>query len=338
MNWFRGLTQRYAWLRRAPRMLRRRRVPLVLIWTVLVFALTQTDRFAAFIPLQKAEQAITDWRFRVRGNRPGNPAVTIVGITGSSLDPTLLDEFASEHEGVALMQKPWPWNRRFWALLIDRLFQLGARTVALDILLPGEREGNAELAEVIAKYPGRVVLGSTMIIENNEGLRRSQTFIVPDESIIGDRRSELVGYCFLPPDSDNVIRRVSYRTSEIREFRGRDDTQDLTSFAAFAVQKFTGQAAPYGYDQPINYQGPATTYPYIPVEQVFVDRLLAQLPPAQREAPFRDKLVFVGPIAETFHDVHKTPFGRDAETTPGVEIHAQIAGALLAGIPLRDAP
>lgn len=336
--WLRQLVARKAVFRRLPRLLRKGRVPIILVWAALIFGLTQTERFRSYIPLQKVDASRVDWRFRMRGNQPPNPNVVIVGVTGSSLDATLLAEFAGDHEAIQLMQNGWPWKRRFWALLIDRLMELGAKIVALDILFPGEREGNADIAAMLAKYPGRIVLGSTMNIENNEGIRRGLTFIVPDPGIVGPDPHGVVGYCFLAPDLDNVIRRVSYRTSELHEFGVEDDTRDLTAFSALAVEKFSGQRAPGGYDQPINYQGPPTTYPYIPVEEVFIDRLVKSDPKFAGGAAFKDKLVFVGPIAETFHDVHKTPFGRNAETTPGVEIHAQVAGALLSGQQLRDAP
>ena len=313
-------------------------MPLVLVWAALVFGATQTERYRAYIPLQKVDESRIDWRFRSRGRQPGHPDVVVVGVTGSSLDPTLIAEFAAESEAVELMKGGWPPPRQFWAAVIDRLMQLGAKTVALDILLPGERDGNAEIAAALAKYPGRVVLGSTLIMENNESIRRGQTFIVPDPSIVGAAASEVVGYCFLAPELDNVIRRVSYRTSELHEFGIEDDTRDLTAFSALAYEKFTGKQAPSGYDQVINYQGPPTTYRYIPIEEIFVDRLVKTDPKFDGGNAFKDKLVFVGPIAETFHDVHKTPFGLNAATTPGVEIHAQIAGALLYGKPMRDAP
>ena len=313
-------------------------MPLVLVWAALVFGATQTERYRAYIPLQKVDESRIDWRFRSRGRQPGHPDVVVVGVTGSSLDPTLTAEFAAESEAVEMMKGGWPPPRRFWAMAIDRLMQLGAKTVALDILFPGGREGNAEIAAALAKYPGRVVLGSTLIMENNESIRRGQTFIVPDPSIVGAAASEVVGYCFLAPELDNVIRRVSYRTSELHEYGIEDDTRDLTAFSALAYEKFSGKQAPSGYDQLINYQGPPTTYRYIPIEEIFVDRLIKTDPKFAGGNAFKDKLVFVGPIAETFHDVHKTPFGLNASTTPGVEIHAQIAGALLYGKPMRDAP
>jgi adenylate cyclase len=76
----------------------------------------------------------------------------------------------------------------------------------------------------------------------------------------------------------------------------------------------------------IDYQGPQGTYPPLPIENLFVDRLSTN-PPINSGAVFKDKIVIVGPMAEINHDIHPTPFG----DMPGPEIHAQMTAALLHG-------
>ena len=125
-------------------------MPILLTWSAMVFAISQSAWFANLAPVQRIEQALIDSRFLLRGNIPGNPDVVIVGMNDSSLEQKALAGLAGGSEGVALMaaQKP-PWNRKVWALLIERLMQSGARVVALDFIFDGDNAGNDELAAVV---------------------------------------------------------------------------------------------------------------------------------------------------------------------------------------------
>ncbi len=336
VNWFRHLIQKRAWMRRAPRLLRKGKVPIVLAWAAMVFGVTQTDRFASYIPLQRLEEWWMDWRFQTRGQEPPQKDIVIVGINASSMDQTGLRGLAEENPAVELMARQrFPWQRAVWAALIERLFQAGAKVVALDLVLDGDFPGNDVLAPVIEKYRDRLVLGSMFDDKTEDGNDAKLSYRVPATALIGEGDPALlVGSCLLRSDIDQAIRRFSYRTSMMREFGIDDDSDDIVSFAPLAVAKFLGIESPHGYSQPINFQGRATTYAHYPMEEILVDRLFMNGAKYQDGQLFKDKLVFAGPIAEILHDVHRTPFGE----MPGVEIHAQIAGALLSGMELRDAP
>ena len=152
MNWLRQIVSRKAVFRRLPRLLRKGRVVILLLWAAGVFAVSQTAWFGGLTRVQQVEQALIDWRFQARGDLLGNPDVVIVGMNDSSLEQTALEGLAAESEGVALMtaQKP-PWNRKVWALLIERLMQSGAKVVALDFIFDGDTPGTDELAAVYAR-------------------------------------------------------------------------------------------------------------------------------------------------------------------------------------------
>ncbi len=341
MNWLRKLTARSAFLRRLPRLLRKRRVPLIVIWAALVIALTQTARFAEVTPFQKLEQQSIDLRFRSRGPQPPHPDVVLVGIKDSSLDTLLLGALAPESDAIALMaeQRLSSWNRKVWARLIERLMEAGAKVVALDLIFDGNFPGNPELAEVVARHRDRLVLGAKFEISPGG---KQAAYRTPDTTILGGGDSvKLVGSCKFQTEVDGAIRRFSYRTSIERE-TGMDEQSlrdfgiedDIVSFAPLAVAKFTGKEAPHGFAQTIDYQGYAGIYPALAMEEVLADSIFLKDPRYRGGAVFKDKIVFIGPIAEIIHDVHQTPFGE----MPGVEIHAQLAGALLRGSTLRDAP
>ena len=341
MNWLRKLTARSAFLRRLPRLLRKHRVPLIVLWTAAVVALTQTAWFGEISPLQRLEQKSIDARFHRRGPQPPDPNIILVGIKDSTLNTQLLAALAPESEAIAMMaaQRMGCWNRRVWAVLIERLMQAGAKVVALDLIFDGEFAGNDELAAVVARHRDRLVLGAKF--EKSPGGTQA-TFIEPDSAIIGEGDElALIGSCSPQVEMDGTIRRVSFRTSVERE-TGKDEQflrdfgieDQIVSFAPAAVAKFTGKAAPHGLAQLIPFQGYAGLYPPLAMEEVLADSIFLKDPHYRGGAAFKGKIVFVGPIAEIMHDIHETPFGG----MPGVEVHAQLAGALLRGSTLHDAP
>jgi len=305
------------------RWLRRGRVPLILAVALAITVICHSAWFHRLPIIQRWEGQAYDLRFRQRGSNAPHPKVVIAGITSSSLNQELLEKDAGESEAIALMHaNTWPWPRELHAKIIERLFQAGAKVVAVDIVFASDREGDDALGAVLAKFRDRVVLAS--VVQANE---QQSMFLHPTPKLteaVGGAGN--VGYAkFASDPTDGVVRQFDYRTSQLREFGVDDDGNDLQSFAALAVAKFTGGNVPSGHDQLLNFQGPALTYQHLPVDEIFLKRTFEQGSRFERGNIFRDKLVFYGPIAEIMHDEHLTPFGR----MPGVEIHAQIAGSLL---------
>jgi adenylate cyclase len=120
----------------------------------------------------------------------------------------------------------------------------------------------------------------------------------------------------------------------MRQYGINDNSHDIISLAGLGATKFNPAITlPEGLHY-INFQGPATTYPDLPIEEIFMDRVFYKSPKFEFGNIFKNKLVFVGPEAESLHDTHGTPYGE----MPGVEIHTQIAGSLLQGTMLHDPP
>lgn len=308
--------------------------------------------------LKKLEGLTIDQRFLWRHKRPlgAHPNVALVGINTSSLDQGQLSSLIEDVEksdaekaqagqptatsyanALKLMaQGAWPFPRGVYAYAIDRLFELGAKVIAIDVLFVSQRDGDEDFAAILKKYPGRIVLASSKNFqEDDEGNKRSQ-ILRPNSTLTEGLGEDGIGYAFFEPDPDGVVRRLERTTSQFKESNLahlQTGPDDWIRFSPLAVQKFTGRPAVAGREM-INYRGAAGTHTVYPIEEIFVDRIVKTDPRYQGGQIFKDKLIFIGPISETFHDEHPTPLG----TQPGVEIHTHLAGALLDQIPILEFP
>ncbi|PND38407.1 histidine kinase [Paucibacter aquatile] len=59
----------------------------------------------------------------------------------------------------------WPYPRSVYALLLDYLQQAGARRVVIDLVLSGEREGDAELARALQQGPPSVLAAAGLQLD-----------------------------------------------------------------------------------------------------------------------------------------------------------------------------
>jgi len=313
------------------RWLRKSRQIVILGIGLITLIISQLDYFNYFVPVLRLEGQAHDLRFRVRGIRIPHPDIVLVGIDSSSFNQTQLRRDAEESDVVALMsENTWPWPRIIHAKVIERLFEVGAKTVAIDIVFASEREGDDALAAVIEKYKDRIVLASVV----QDGQEASKLFLRPYARLIAGAGEGVVGYARVKPDPiDGIVRRFDFKTSELREAGIPDDTQDLINFASLAVARHTGGQPHAGYNQALNYYGPKTRFAHLPVEEIFLKRTFNQGRTFEGGKIFKDKLVFYGPLAEVLHDNHNTPYG----DVPGVEIHANLASSILQGQLIKDA-
>jgi len=324
------------------RFLRKRRVLVILGFALLVLAFTQSRYFYDFVLVQRLDWRALDFRFEERGALPPNPKIALVGIKASSLNPNTFEKYVPESDTLRIMaENSWPWPRAIFARAVDKLFQAGAKVVAIDIVFAAQRPGDDELAAILKKYRGRVILASVVQPRVSDAVgnltENESVFLTPNREFTEAAGPENVGFAKYTPDQDDVKRRFDFRTSMMREFRPEfsDEPDDLISFAPLAVARFNGTEPGQGRHHLINYAGPWLTYQTIPIEELFIDSIWKTSPQIRNGEGFRDKLVFIGPIAEVLHDVHTTPFSAN---TPGVDIHAQLAGNLLEGRLLNDAP
>ena len=170
--------------------------------------------------LARAEWRVYDTMVRAAGTRPPSGSIVIVDVDERSLD--------------AIGQ--WPWRRDVIGRLISNLRDLGASTVALDMVFAesdrqGETDANPDAALAGALRAGRVVLGYALTFDDPGGSSRECVHHPLGLAVVrsGDEHPDdpffraTASVCNLPslaraagasgflnavPDSDGILRRV----------------------------------------------------------------------------------------------------------------------------------
>lgn len=312
-----------------------------------IFGLSQTNWLTNEPYWQKGEGALIDRRYLLRGDGPADTNIVLVGLgtTALQLDTLSSNEIAASPT-LQLMQQPWPWDRRVYAAILEKLMSGGAKVAVFDFVFASETGGDDEFARALQKYKDHVVIGE--MFQDEEGPdTRTKRLTSPNRRLLLSGTDSIAGLVTMWPDADNVTRRVRYCTSIERETSEMSDVIDpqivemlkkeivagkapdnLPHLTLLAAQKFDDKiVVPLPAKKRfIDFQGPAGTYRPLPVENMFVEKLW-NAPPFERGLAFSNKIVIVGPMAEIFHDVKLTPFS----SMPGAEVHAQIISALLRG-------
>jgi adenylate cyclase len=252
--------------------------------------------------LRELELDTVDARFSVRGQEAAPARIEVVAI-----DDTTFSDFNSNQENIR-----YPFPRRYFARVIDRLAADGAKVIAYDVQFTEQTDpaNDNALVEAVAKA-GNVVLATTEV----DAVGRTNVF-GGDEVVrgVGAR----VGNGNFPLDPGGVIRRVAYQVDKLK------------SFSLVAAERATGEtitAAEVGKDTTwIDYTGPAETFePFS-----FSDVYYGEVPPGA----FRDKIVVVGPAAVSLQDIHPTS---TSDAMSGAEIQANAIATALRDFPLRSA-
>jgi adenylate cyclase len=250
---------------------------------------------------RELELDTVDARFSIRGKQPAPRQIEVVAI-----DDITFSNFNSRQENVR-----YPFPRRYFARVIDRLAKDGAKVIAYDIQFTEQTnpaDDNA-LVDAVANA-GNVVLATTEV----DALGRTNVF-GGDEVVkqVGAR----VGNGNFPLDPGGVIRRVAYSIDRLK------------SFSLVTAERATGRTISPddfpGHSTWIDYDGPAFTIRPFSFSDVYYGRVPA--------GAFRDKIVVVGPSAVALQDIHPTS---TANAMSGAEIQANAISTALQGFPLRS--
>lgn len=307
-----------------------------LFWTGLIFV----GHFFPGTPFISApwrgEQSFEDL-LRQEGRKTAPPAdFVFLGLDQSTLELTAFsaEELQGNRALQLLTERPFPWSREVWALLLDRLFGAGARLVIFDLMFNPPNDGDPAFHAALDRYHDKVVVGANFDMEN--GLVQATTpnsVLIPPPQLLDDR----VGFVnFWPDEIDGKVRAVSYRVTN-RELAGLPPHPGEEVYESLSARALTKIG--HGNDVPRDFHGymirfaAADAFKTHPLYEIF-DPKLWQANYANG-AFFKDKIVMVGPSAQVLHDVVDTPI---SPTTLGPELHLQAMAAALGHEFLRATP
>jgi adenylate cyclase len=311
-----------------------RLVPLLIIaaWVILAAAYCWPSTRSMLL---RRERLTLDGFHQAGAKTPARSDIVVLGIDDASLTlESAWPEDIAASPALQAMQKQWPWPRRVWAQVLDKLFEAGAHQVFLDITFksPSEDpENDRLLREALERHRGKVVLG--MKFEDSQvGQAIVTQRVLPATTLTGSQPDTAnTGVLTLWPDSDERIRTFHWQitASEAealqsgREVVGEAGERSLPSAAYVMARNMQPDSLlDLPHNSRIRFADPAS-YPPVSLFQLFVPELWkANL--ANGEI-FRGKTVLIGAIASDLQDLQDTPLGH----LPGVQIHAQALTALL---------
>lgn len=306
-----------------------------LFWTGLIFV-GHFFPTAPFISTPwRGEQSFEDL-LRREGRKTTPPRdFVFLGIDQSTLQlpPFTAEELAGNRALRLMTERPFPWSREVWALLLDKLFAAGARVVMFDLLFNPPNEGDPVFHAALDRYRDKVVVSANFDFEHGvQAITPNATLIPPPQ--LQDNR---VGYVnFWPDPIDGKTRAATYTVTN-RQLAGLPPApadEIYQSLSARALEK-TG----HGNDVPRDFRGHMIRFT---APDAFEPRPLYEVfdPKLWRAnfgdgAFFKDKIVMVGPSAQVLHDVVDTPM---SSNTLGPAMHFEAMAAALGHEFLRPTP
>ncbi|MBK1826178.1 adenylate/guanylate cyclase domain-containing protein [Haloferula rosea] len=258
------------------------------------------------------------------------------------IDDASLGNFGAGEDEVAsnpvlkMMTSRFPWDRRVWASVIDRLADAGARCIVVDLILdaPSDPVADQALAEAIGRHKDRVILASSLAPTAQSG-GDSFANLEPYDPFLGFNYDTRVGFANFQVDPvDGVVREARYRTTLGRE-NGRElmGEEELMSLAGRVIEMMGGEV-PEG-ERMLRFAhggelGATEVYAPVSLAEVFMEATWKGN--FQSGDFFRDKVVIIGPVAPRFQDIHATPVG----PLTGPQLHLQAATCGLEGAFVRE--
>ncbi len=283
----------------------------------------------------RGEQSFEDLLRREGRKTPAPSDFVFLGIDQSTLQlpPLSAEEIAGNRAFQLMTEKPFPWSREVWALLLDRLFAAGARVVIFDMIFNPPNDGDPAFHAALDRYHDKVVLGANFDMANAAQAVTPNNTLIPPPQLQDDR----VGFVnFWADPIDGKIRAVTYRVTdrELADLPPDPSEEVYQSLSARGLAKIG-----HKNDVPRDFRGhmirftsPDAFAPR-PLYEVFDPKFWHSN--YADGAFFKDKIVMVGASAQVMHDVFDTPMD---PTTLGPALHLQAMAAAMTHEFLRPTP
>jgi adenylate cyclase len=306
-----------------------------LFWTAVIFL----GHFFPNVPFISApwrgEQSFEDLLRREGRKTPAPSDFVFLGIDQSTLQlpPLTAEEIANNRAFQLMTEKPFPWSREVWALLLDRLFAAGARLVVFDMIFNPPNDGDPSFHAALDRYHEKVVLGANFDMANLAQAVTPNNALIPPPQLMDDR----VGFVnFWADPIDGKIRAVTYRVTDrqLADLPPDSSEEIYQSLSARALAKISrANDVPQDFrGHMIRFTSPDAFTPR-PLYEVFDPKFWHAN--YADGAFFRNKIVMVGSSAQVEHDTVVTPM---SPTTLGPALHLQAMAAALNHEFLRSTP
>src|SRR5437588_6454809 len=304
-------------------------------WTAVIFV----GYFFPTLPFismpWRGEQSFEDTLRREGRKTATRDDFIFLGIDQQSeqLDAIVPEEIKGNRAFELMTERPFPWSREIWVLLLDRLFVAGARLVMFDLMFNNPNDGDPVFGAALDRYHDRVVVGMNIDTQNNTQIVLPNAQLIPPPAQMDDR----VGFVnYWNDEIDGKLRAARFFTSE-RQLAGVAPVagdEIYTSLPARALTKL-GHSADIPPDQRDHLFRFSSNdaYPPFPLWQVFLPSFWHAN--YADGAIFKDKIVIVGGSAQILHDFIVTPMNPAA---PGPAVHLQVIAATEAHEFLRQTP
>jgi len=222
-------------------------------WTGLIFL----GHFFPDVPFLstpwRGEQSFEDLLRKEGRKTAASPDFVFLGLDQSTLQmpPLTAEEVAGNRAFQLMTERPFPWSREVWALLLDRLLGAGARVVIFDFLTNPPNNGDAAFHAALDRHRDKVVLGANFEF-SNDNQRQEITpneALIPPPQLLDDR----VGFVnFWPDPIDGKVRALTYQLTDrqLMGFPPQPNEEVYESLSARALAKI-GR----GNDVPRDFRG-----------------------------------------------------------------------------------
>ena len=304
-------------------------------WTGLIF-LGHFFPGAPFLSVPwGGEQSFEDLLRREGRKTPTRDDFVFLGIDQSTLQlpPMTTEEIAGSRAFQLMTERPFPWSREVWALLLDRLFGAGARLVMFDMIFSPPNDGDPAFHGALDRYHDKVVIGANFDMQNAAQAVTPNDTLIPPPQLLDNR----VGFVNFWPDSiDGKIRAATYRVTD-RQLAGLPPHPSQEIFESLSARALTKIG--HADDVPRDFRGHMIRFSAL---DAFEPRPLYEIfDPKFWHANyadgsfFKNKIVMIGSSAQVTHDVFDTPM---SPTTSGPALHLQAIAAALGHEFLQPTP
>lgn len=237
-----------------------------------------------------------------------------------------------DEESLLKIGKKWPWERAFFAEIIERIASYKPRIISIDITFFGESpnpEEDQRLAEVINRV-GNVILPS-YITEQGDHITPHTPFL---SSAYG------CGFVNKITDPDDRIRkaRLIYQRSSPPKTFFAFEIISAGAYLGIPPDKISYKDGEIIIDNnhivPVDKKG-ALYIDYSPIQNISSIPLQSITEEnTELEDLLKDKIVMLGHTSKTLHDIHQTPQGK----MPGVFINTFTLDTILKKMFISDTP